>query len=86
MARKNGILTQINDLWLKAAPKEAKREAGIRVNELKARITELVESAHVASGADSLATECVDISLPGVRRPIGAEHPVIKTRNEIVSD
>ena len=28
MARKNGILTQINDLWLKGAPKEAKREAG----------------------------------------------------------
>ena len=38
MARKNGILTQINDLWLKGAPKEAKREAGIRVNELKTRI------------------------------------------------
>ena len=41
MARKNGILTQINDLWLKGAPKEAKREAGIRVNELKARIAEI---------------------------------------------
>ena len=27
MARKNGILTQINDLWLKGAPKDAKREA-----------------------------------------------------------
>ena len=48
MARKNGILTQINDLWLKGAPKDAKREAGIRVNELKARITVLVENAHVA--------------------------------------
>ena len=35
MARKNGVLTQINDLWLKAAPKEAKREVGQRVNELK---------------------------------------------------
>lgn len=85
MARKNGILTQINDLWLKGAPKEAKREAGIRVNELKARITELVEGAHVAgSGGDSLAAERVDISLPGVRRPIGAEHPVMRTWREIV--
>src|SRR5215467_16270350 len=53
MARKNGILTQINDLWLKGAPKEAKREAGMRVNELKARITELVEAAPVAGGGDS---------------------------------
>jgi len=84
MARKNGILTQINDLWLKGAPKDAKREAGIRVNELKARVTELVEKAHV-SGGDSAASESIDISLPGIRRPIGAEHPVIKTRNEIVS-
>ena len=72
-------------LWLKGAPKEAKREAGIRVNELKARITELVESAHVAGTGDgSLAAERVDISLPGVRRPIGAEHPVMKTWREIV--
>ncbi len=86
MARKNGILIQINDLWLKVAPKEAKREAGMRVNELKARIAELVEGAQIsAGGSDSLATDSVDISLPGARRPIGAEHPVIKTRNEIVS-
>jgi len=85
MARKNGILTQINDLWLKGAPKEAKREAGMRVNELKTRITELVEGAHSGAGADSLASEFVDISLPGIRRPIGAEHAIVKTSNEIVA-
>jgi phenylalanyl-tRNA synthetase alpha chain len=86
LARKNGILTEINDLWLKSAPKEGKREAGIRVNELKARITELVEGARVAgSGTDSLASDRVDITLPGIRRPIGAEHPIIKTSREIVS-
>jgi phenylalanyl-tRNA synthetase alpha chain len=84
MARKNGILTQINDHWLKDAPKDAKREAGIQVNALKARIPELVERAHV-SGAGALDKECLDISLPGVRRPIGAEHPVVKTCHEIVS-
>jgi phenylalanyl-tRNA synthetase alpha chain len=85
LARKNGILTQINELWLKGAPKEGKREAGIRVNELKARIAELVEGASVAgSDGDSLATERVDITLPGVRRPIGAEHPVMRTWREIV--
>ena len=43
MARTNGILTQINDQWLKAAPKEAKRDAGQKVNELKAKVTETVE-------------------------------------------
>jgi phenylalanyl-tRNA synthetase alpha chain len=85
LGRKNGILTQINDQWLKDAPKEAKREAGIRVNELKARINELVEAKKVGgdeSGAS--AAERVDISLPGLHRPIGAEHPVVKTTNELV--
>ncbi|MGB7129198.1 MAG: phenylalanine--tRNA ligase subunit alpha [Candidatus Sulfotelmatobacter sp.] len=84
IARKSGILTQINDLWLKGAPKEAKREVGIRVNELKARIQEIVEGAHVASvGSSSGAAEPIDISLPGIRRPIGAQHPVMKTSREM---
>jgi phenylalanyl-tRNA synthetase alpha chain len=84
MGRKNGILTHINDLWLKSAPKEAKREAGIRVNELKVQITELVESARVSENAAGVFDQ-IDITLPGVRRPIGAEHPIVKTSNEIVS-
>jgi phenylalanyl-tRNA synthetase alpha chain len=86
LARKNGILTQINEVWLKGAPKEAKREAGIRVNELKARIQELVDGARVSStGEASRALESVDITLPGIRRPIGAEHPILRTMREIVS-
>ena len=88
MARKNGILTQINDLWLKGAPKDAKREAGIRVNELKARITELVEGAHVSQHRAIRVYSRPKLStsrFPACAAPIGAEHPVIKTRNEIVT-
>ncbi len=84
MARKSGILTQINDLWLKGAPREAKRDAGIRMNELKARIQELVENARVTVG--DLAKDSagrVDISMPGTRRPIGAEHPVLRASREM---
>ena len=86
MARKNGILTQINDLWLKGAPKEAKREAGIRVNELKAAVEDVVDKAEQIRLELSTAplADSVDISLPGVRRPIGAEHPVMRTWREIV--
>ena len=86
LGRKRGILTQINELWLKDAPKDAKREVGIRVNELKARIQKLVEATR-AGGREGAATTvgAVDITLPGIRRSIGAEHPVIKTMNEIVS-
>jgi phenylalanyl-tRNA synthetase alpha chain len=88
MGRRNGILTQINDLWLKAAPKDAKRDVGRRVNEVKADVEDVLQKAediqlHRPTGIP-LARERVDISLPGVRRPIGAEHPVIKTTNEMV--
>ena len=98
MARKNGMLTQLNDLWLKAAPKDAKREVGQKVNELKAKVTEVVENRRskkifVAVSdsfefRDSVSAEViprVDITLPGIRRPLGSEHPVIKTMNEIVA-
>jgi phenylalanyl-tRNA synthetase alpha chain len=84
LGRKDGILTQVNELWLKAAPKEAKREVGQRVNKLKAEVEAKVEAA--LSQAPSANTEsAIDISLPGIRRPIGAEHPIIRTQNEIIA-
>jgi phenylalanyl-tRNA synthetase alpha chain len=98
MARANGLLTQVNTLWLKAAPKDAKREVGQRVNELKARVTQVVEAAHKKeiklaledsfTFSDAVSAHVsrakLDITLPGIRRPIGAEHPVIKTMNEMI--
>ena len=84
LARKDGILTQINDLWLKAAPKEAKREVGQRVNKLKTEVEKKVEAA-LAMAPSAIAEASLDISLPGIRRPIGAEHPIIRTMNEIVA-
>jgi phenylalanyl-tRNA synthetase alpha chain len=88
IGRKSGILKQINDLWLKAAPKDAKRNVGHVVNEVKAAVENILHTAEsnrleLATGTP-LASERVDISLPGVRRPIGAEHPVIKTMHEMV--
>ena len=89
MARKNGVLTQVNERWLKPAPKDAKREVGQRVNELKKQVEEAVEQTleRLQGGASAarLAAEALDITLPGIRRQLGAEHPVIKTSNEMVS-
>jgi phenylalanyl-tRNA synthetase alpha chain len=89
MARTNGLLTQVNNLWLKAAPKDAKREVGRRVNEVKKRVDEIIASAseqmQSAASTSRLSAEHIDITLPGIRRPLGAEHPVIKTMNEIAS-
>jgi len=142
MARKNGILTQLNDLWLKAAPGANKRGVGQRVNELRENVQtkveqrrvevqnrELAEKISLATGVTDgpkakyatikmglphanpeedtapgsrrslgpkawgddvrklllySAAERLDITLPGIRRPIGVEHPVIKTMNEII--
>ncbi len=107
MARKNGILTQLNDLWLKAAPGSSKRDVGQRVNELKSKTETSVADAKkwvlapgvqvTHAGIDvsavefekyarraKLAMERLDITLPGIRRTMGAEHPVIKTMNEII--
>jgi len=88
MARKNGILTQMNDLWLKAAPGPAKRDVGSRVNQLKGEVEQTVDAARqrTSGGASKarLESEHIDITLPGIYRPLGAEHPVVRTMNEIV--
>jgi phenylalanyl-tRNA synthetase alpha chain len=88
MARANGFLTQVNTLWLKAAPKDAKRDVGQRVNEVKKRVDETIAAALASmqsvASTSQLDTERVDITLPGIRRPLGGEHPVIKTMNEMV--
>jgi len=85
MARKNGILTQLNDGWLKAAPGPQKRAVGQKVNELKARVEESVVATEkrLKGGAD-LSAESLDVTLPGTRRPLGAEHPITRTMNDIV--
>jgi phenylalanyl-tRNA synthetase alpha chain len=88
LGRENGIVNkQIADLWLKVAPKEAKRDAGQAVNRLKKHIEDCLASGNNFARAADVGTspaDAVDISLPGLRRPIGAEHPVIKTTNEMV--
>ncbi|HZZ15589.1 MAG TPA: phenylalanine--tRNA ligase subunit alpha, partial [Candidatus Sulfotelmatobacter sp.] len=96
MARKNGILTQVNDLWLKTAPKAARPIVGQKANFLKKHVEGIVEVAQnrlllqrapaqqYGGFANLEFGASVDITLPGIRRPIGAEHPVVKTTNEIV--
>jgi phenylalanyl-tRNA synthetase alpha chain len=92
MARKDGVLTQINERWLKNAPKEVKRDAGRQVNLIKEQVEQKVDqlkNIEIEEDVNALdhgpeAIGRVDISLPGARRPIGAEHPVIKTTNEMV--
>ncbi len=95
--RKNSIRTQVRNLWLDAAPRELKRARGIRFNDISVQIDlkiaetnercrlrdhlrPLVKAAYEKASRES----ALDISLPSIRRPIGAEHPIIRTQNEIV--
>jgi phenylalanyl-tRNA synthetase alpha chain len=102
IGRKNGILTQVNEAWLKAAPVQNKKDVGLTVNRIKKNVEERVDTTlrflfapvtevvgEVALDADvlkrrsRLESDRVDITLPGIRRPLGAEHPVLRTMNEI---
>ncbi|MDP9264279.1 MAG: phenylalanine--tRNA ligase subunit alpha [Acidobacteriota bacterium] len=88
IGRKNGILAQVNDLWLKAAPAEAKREVGRHLNSLRDAVAERVNKALYYTVDLSFLDpkdEKVDITLPGIRRALGAEHPVLRTMNELVA-
>ncbi len=86
MARKGGILTQVTVRWLKAAPTAAKRAVGQRVNQLKPRVEQAVQQARAGlrSGAALSGSGGVDITLPGLRRPLGVEHPILQTMNELL--
>jgi len=86
LGRKQGLLNEVSSRWLKAAPPEAKKLLGQRFNALKTLVEGLLEEAAGAGPSDAaLAAEAIDISLPGSRRLTGAEHPITKTLNEIVS-
>ncbi|MDR3793294.1 MAG: phenylalanine--tRNA ligase subunit alpha [Terracidiphilus sp.] len=86
LGRKQGRLNEVSGQWLKAAPAEAKKSLGQRFNELKKTVEGLLEQAAGAGPSDAaLAAEALDITLPGSRRLMGAEHPITKTLNEIVS-
>ncbi len=116
LARKNGILAQINDRWLKAAPKDKKRTVGEKVNYLNKAVEGTVAavrnqlafaeaptqeisyqidvSPELGTALDEISRTLrqrqlerhrLDISLPGIRRPLGAEHPIIRTMNEFVA-
>jgi phenylalanyl-tRNA synthetase alpha chain len=83
VGRKQGLLTRVSEV-LKGAPVEARRETGKQFNALKSAIEPRCDPQQLQTGA-SAASEAIDITLPGTRRLLGAEHPLIRTMNEIVT-
>jgi phenylalanyl-tRNA synthetase alpha chain len=87
VGRKSGVLTTITENWLKSAQPELKRIVGQELNKFKAHLEETLEArrAAIESGAEeaALAKERVDLSLPGVIRPIGSHHLIRQVFQEI---
>jgi len=87
LGRKQGLLNEVSDRWLKAAPGPAKKAVGQRFKVLKELVEALLEGAGPTDAAAdaALKAEAIDITLPGTHRLTGAEHPITRTMNEIVS-
>src|SRR6185437_10216315 len=78
LGRKHGRLKTVSEAWLKTAPPEARRPLGQRFNGLKERIEALLTDA--AAGKHRAATgAAIDVTLPGTRPQLGAEHPIVRT-------
>ncbi len=87
LARKSGVITLITDNWLKPASPDVKRLVGAALNELRAHVDSQIEAHRraVETGVESAATakDRVDLSLPGVIRPIGSHHLIRTVMQEI---
>jgi phenylalanyl-tRNA synthetase alpha chain len=85
IGRKQGLLVWISE-DVKKAPADMRREVGKRFNALKSAIEPRCDPEQArALGAAESSAESIDITLPGTRRLLGAEHPLIRTMNEIVT-
>ena len=87
LGRKSGVITLVTDNWLKPASSELKRSVGAALNELRAHVDAQIEAMRTAveSGVESTAAakDRIDLSLPGVVRPIGSHHLVRTVMQEI---
>src|SRR6267154_979387 len=87
LGRKSGVLAGITDHWLKPATPELKRAVGAGLNELRAHVDAQIEARRVAieSGAEEAASakDRIDLSLPGVVRPVGSRHLIRQVFQEI---
>jgi phenylalanyl-tRNA synthetase alpha chain len=87
LGRKLGVLTRVTENWLKPAPPELKRAIGQSLNEFKTHVEQSLEAARArveaAAEGTAAARDRIDLSLPGVVRPVGSRHPLQQTFEEI---
>ncbi|HLA38602.1 MAG TPA: hypothetical protein VJ417_01325, partial [Candidatus Glassbacteria bacterium] len=85
LGRKQGIISLLTDNWLRPASPELKREIGQRLNALREKVTAAESAVSSLTATEDVAVEKgLDITLPGNRRTLGAQHPVRRAIDEIV--
>jgi phenylalanyl-tRNA synthetase alpha chain len=84
---KREVGQRVNELKTRVEEEVGRTEAMLQRQQLDAEraILESPGTKSFTTYDDALrGTAGLDITLPGIRRPIGAEHPVIKTMNEMI--
>jgi len=64
LSRKNGILTRLNELWLKTAPPEARKEVGKCINRVRPFVEQRVEDQRLWMQAPT-----IEVVSPGIEVP-----------------
>lgn len=84
---KKGNLTQLLK-GLGALPEADRREMGKRANQVKEDLESKIEEAlsHIREQERkrALEKEKIDVTLPGLRVPLGKKHPITQTLDEII--
>jgi phenylalanyl-tRNA synthetase alpha chain len=87
LGRKSGVLAAITDNWLKPASPQLKRGVGAALNELRGHVEASIEERRLAieAGGETagVVRDAVDLSLPGVVRPVGSHHLIRQVLQEI---
>jgi phenylalanyl-tRNA synthetase alpha chain len=85
LGRKSGVLSKITANWLKPASSDLKRVVGASLNKLRSHVESKIEERRLALEYSDAAldSERVDLSLPGVIRPVGSRHLIRQVFQEI---
>ena len=82
LSRRRGYLTLLFE-FLRSLDTHDKRRAGQMINELKAHVLERLEGLEEKFRKPDKTVEKVDLTLPGLKRHLGAPHPVVLFQREI---
>jgi len=88
LARKHGILSALDEHWLKTAPRELRPVVGREFNRLRQRsasleLAELISAIPLRKPKHAAPKAALDLTLPGYRRELGSIHPVTRVQREI---